>query len=231
MQPQVKTGSLEKGIRILSTKKLQGNHRQYLLNAGFSVLEANFITTVCQSFKIEAAQNLIFTSQNAFKSFLLNEKSSEYKENSVFCVGTKTAEVVQQNGYKVEVCADYAEDLASAIKKDYAGESFTFFSGNLRRDTLPKAMKQAGIDFTEVEVYKTALTPHKINAVTNGVLFFSPSGVQSYLKENEIGRAICFCIGTTTAKALEGITENIVIANRPTVENVIIQCINYYKEK
>ena len=222
---------MENVIRIVSTKKLQGNHKQYLLNAGFSVLEADFITTVSLPFKMEVAQNLIFTSQNAFKSFLLNEKSDEYKESLVFCVGAKTAEVVKQNGYRVEVCADYAEDLANAIKKGYADENFTFFSGNLRQDTLPQAMKEAGIGFTEIEVYKTALTPHKINAVTNGVLFFSPSGVQSYLKENEIGRAICFCIGTTTAKALEGITENIVIANRPTVENVIIQCINYYKEK
>ena len=47
---------------------------------------------------------------------------------------------------------------------------------------------------------------------------------------NTITTETCFCIGTTTAEALKGITENIVIANKQTMENVIIQCINYYKE-
>jgi uroporphyrinogen-III synthase len=39
----------------------------------------------------------------------------------------------------------------------------------------------------------------------------------------------CFCIGTTTAKALEKRTENIVIAPQPTIENVITEVIKYYK--
>jgi uroporphyrinogen-III synthase len=100
----------------------------------------------------------------------------------------------------------------------------------MRRETLPEALANAKIDFNEIEVYKTVLSPHKINSTLNGILFYSPSGIESYLKENNIGDAVCFCIGTTTAEALKGITENIVIANKPTVENLIIQCINYYKE-
>jgi uroporphyrinogen-III synthase len=63
----------------------------------------------------------------------------------------------------------------------------------------------------------------------DSILFFSPSGVSSYVKKNSITDEICFCIGNTTAKAVEKYSKNIVIANQPTVENVIIQCINYYK--
>ncbi len=40
---------------------------------------------------------------------------------------------------------------------------------------------------------------------------------------------MCFCIGTTTAKALEHKTKNILIASHPTVENVIEQALEYYK--
>ncbi|MEE1897361.1 uroporphyrinogen-III synthase [Flavobacterium rakeshii] len=222
---------MEGGIRILSTKKLQGNHRQYLLNAGLSVLEADFITTVNKPFELgDIPHNLIFTSQNAFKSFLLNGGSTQYKGSSIFCVGTKTAELVKQHGYRVEVCADYAKDLSQIILQQYKEREFVFFSGNLRQDTLPLALKGAGIRLTEIQAYETALTPHKINAELNGVLFFSPSGIESFLQENEISNTVCFCIGTTTAKALQGITENIVVANHPSVENVIIQCINYYKD-
>jgi uroporphyrinogen-III synthase len=94
---------------------------------------------------------------------------------------------------------------------------------------LPDALAKAKISFNEIEVYETRLTPHKINTTVDGILFFSPSGAESYLKENELNNETCFCIGTTTAEALTGITTNIVTANKPTVENVIVQAINYYK--
>jgi uroporphyrinogen-III synthase len=218
-------------VRILSTKKLLPNQKQYLLNAGFSVLEANFIKIAYVSFNLNTiCQNLIFTSQNAFKSFLLNEKSSAYREHAIFCVGSKTKEVIENAGFRVTVFADYAEALAATIIKSYPHEKFAFFAGNLRKDTLPEALANAGISVAEIEVYKTVLAPQKIQAALDGILFFSPSGVESYLKENSITAETCFCIGTTTAEALKDITQNVVVANKQTVENVIVQCINYYKD-
>jgi uroporphyrinogen-III synthase len=218
-------------IRVLSTKKLLVNHKQYLLNAGLAVVEADFIAIQYTPFELkDIRQNLLFTSQNAFASFLLNEDNASYKNKAIFCVGSKTKEAIEKAGYTVLASTDYAEELAAIITANHATESFTFFSGSMRRDTLPQALANAGIDFNEIEVYKTVLSPHKINSSLNGILFYSPSGIESYLKENNMDDAVCFCIGTTTAEALKGITENIVIANKPTVENLIIQCINYYKE-
>ncbi|MCW4469222.1 uroporphyrinogen-III synthase [Flavobacterium sp. MFBS3-15] len=218
--------------RVLSTKKLLPNHRQLLLNADLAVLEADFITVYYKPFVITTInQNLIFTSQNAVKSFLKHEKAGDYLAYPVFCVGGKTKEAIERAGFKVTAFAEYAEELAEIIKRDHSGESFTFFSGNMRRDTLPDALANAGIAFNEIEVYETVLSPVNINATPDAVLFFSPSGVESYLKENVIGDAVCFCIGKTTASALEGINEKIVIANKPTVENVIVQCVNYYKNQ
>lgn len=218
-------------IRILSTRKLQPNHKQFLLNAGLAVVEADFIRIKLKSFQagnIEA--NLIFTSTNAFKSFLQHSESANFKESTIFCVGQSTAQYIEQHGYEVEATADYAVELAEVITNGYGEERFTFFSGNLRRDTLPNALSKAEVVFNEIEVYETILTPSEIKAEVNGILFFSPSGVESFLKENKIKGQTCFCIGTTTAEALKAVTENIIIANKPTVENVIIQCINYYKE-
>lgn len=72
-------------IRILSTKKLLPNQRQFLLNAGFSVIEANFIQTVGKKFELRDEDgNLIFTSQNAVKSFLENEKAQNLKNKKSF---------------------------------------------------------------------------------------------------------------------------------------------------
>lgn len=219
-------------IRILSTKKLRSNQRQFLLNAGFSVVEADFITTTSKDFKIEDAfDSMIFTSQNAVKSFLKNKKAIELKEKKVFCVGSKTKALLEQNGYNVTVSREYASELSEVIINDFPNESFVFFSGNLRRETLPEALQKAKIPLQEINVYETLLTPQKINAPVDALLFFSPSGVQSYLKENTIKEQDCFCIGTTTADALEKITDKIIIAKQQTVENVIIQAIHYYNNK
>ena len=216
--------------RVLSTKKLQPNQKHYLLNAGLSVIEADFIGVNYKPFTIQHTNtNLIFTSKNAFKSFLLNDNALMFKDNTIFCVGGKTKEVIEKSGYKVLAYDDTAEALSEIIIKGHATESFTFFSGSMRRDTLPDALAKANIAVDEVEVYETVLTPHIIKAKLDGLLFFSPSAIESYLSANAITTEVCFCIGATTAAALKGITDTIVVANKPSVENVIIQCINHYK--
>jgi len=81
----------------------------------------------------------------------------------------------------------------------------------------------------EIEVYETEPTPLAVGK-SDGILFFSPSAVESYLKQNTITNQMCFCIGQTTANALQNVTKNTVVANKPTIENTIIQSINHYKD-
>ena len=217
-------------IQILSTKTLLNNQKQALVNANFNVIEVDFIHTKSQAFKLnEINDNLIFTSQNAVQSFLLDPKSEDLKTKNVFCVGLKTKILLSENGFNVIAYTGYAEDLAEIITLIYANESYTFFSGNLRRETLPEALKEAKVKFNEIQVYETTLTPQKIETSVDAIMFFSPSAIESYLKENKIKNETCFCIGTTTSSALEGITKNIVIADQPTIEDVIEEVIAEYK--
>ena len=225
---------MKEPIRLLSTKKLLVNQKQFLLNANISVVEADFISIKQQKVAIEIInENLIFTSQNAVLSLVENLEKTDtldlLRKKNVFCVGLKTKALLEENGFNVIAYTGYAADLAEIISLIYSKEKFTFFSGNLRRDTLPEALSEAEIVWNEIQVYETVLTPQKISGTFDGILFFSPSGIESYLKNNKITKETCFCIGTTTAEALENITNNVIIANQPTVENVIIQCINFYK--
>jgi uroporphyrinogen-III synthase len=221
----------DKRIRIIATKQLQSNQKQFLLNADFRLIEADFIEIEHTNFQLNTTFDyLIFTSQNAVVSVLKNENHLILKDKICFCVGTKTKQLLLQNGFKVENSFDYANELVAYLLENHSDKKFTFFSGNLRRDTIPMAFQKKEIVFEEIEVYTTILTPHKMNSTVDGVLFFSPSAVQSYLKENSISNEVCFCIGATTAAEVEKITKKIVIANQPTVENVIIQIINYFKK-
>ena len=222
---------MTKQINIVSTKKLFPNQKQLLLDANIHLIEEDFIETTFLSPLLEGlGEALIFTSQNAVQSILQHPKCNELKSKNVFSVGMKTKDLLTQNGFNVIAYTGYASDLAEIISLIYNKESYTFFCGNLRRAILPDTLKENGITFNEIEVYETNITSKKIKSKLDGILFFSPSGVESYLKLNTIKDEMCFCIGETTAESLENKKiKNIIIADKPSVENVIDEVIEYYK--
>ena len=218
---------------ILSTKTLSAEQRQLFLDANVDLLEQDFIEIKNNFFELKTINNnLIFSSQNAVLSLIEQNGWEVLKTKPVFCVGIKTKELLESHGFTVDVYLDYASELAEIVTLIYNQESYTFFSGNLRKETLPAALKSAGIIFNEIEVYQTKLAPFKISDQEkfDGILFFSPSAVESYLTNNTIKNEVCFCVGKTTASALETKKiKNIVIAGTPTIEEVILDVIEYYK--
>ncbi|WP_339887374.1 uroporphyrinogen-III synthase [uncultured Flavobacterium sp.] len=215
---------------ILSTKKLKKSEIKKLSDVNFNVIEKKFIKTTTIDFHFKKLNEyVIFTSKNAIKSVLKSRIENQVRDKKIFCVGQKTKLFLEKHHYLVEESADYANDLGLIIKEKYKNHSFTFFSGNIRRNTLPDLLNENNIKWNETVVYETALNPKKIKKNIDGILFFSPSAVESYLIKNKIENQTCFCIGTTTAKALESKTKNIQIAAQPTVENVIDEVIKHYK--
>lgn len=200
------------------------------MDANFKVIEKNFIRTKKIDFQIDTFNEfVIFTSKNAVKSILKSDYLSPIKLKKIFCVGQKTKQFIEKKNFNVQECVNYAEDLGFEIAKKYQNSSFTFFSGNIRKNTLPDLLNENNIKWNEVVVYETSLKSKKIKTEIDGILFFSPTAVESYLTKNKLGNQTCFCIGNTTAKALENKTKNIKIASQPTVENVIEEVIKYYK--
>jgi uroporphyrinogen-III synthase len=219
-------------ISILSTKTLSAEQRQVFIDADFDLLEQDFIEIKNNLFELDKFNdNLLFSSQNAVVSLMEQSGWENLKTKTVFCVGIKTKELLELNGFTVAVYMDYASELAEIITLIYNKESYTFLSGNLRMETLPKALKSAGITFNEIEVYQTTLAPFKISEQENfdGILFFSPSAVESYFSNNKIKKEVCFCVGNTTAAALEkNKIKNIIVSDIPTVEDTIIAVLEHY---
>jgi len=211
---------------ILSTKKLTLAQKELVLNAniGFVVYDAIRIELLKISDAI-TIKNAIFTSKNAIKAIL----NSKITISNCFCVGENTKKLLEENGYKVVETAQNASELAKIIVKKYKMELFYFFCGNLRRDELPDFLRENKVVCKEKIVYKTHQNLKKFDRDFDGVLFFSPSGIQSYVAENRIKKSVSFCIGNTTASEAKKYTDRIVIANKPTVENVIVQAVKYFK--
>lgn len=216
---------------ILSTKVLSSSQREHVLNAHLELVEYNAIHTIAIDFNIDldSHNNFIFTSQTAVEAIVRKGLVTQLKNKNLFCVGTKTRALIESLGLTVVVMESNAQNLAQHIIKKYAKQSFLFFCGNRRRDELSQLLAQQKIDLVEVIVYNTQLNSKKIERTFDGIFFFSPSAVESYYKTNSASTSTLFCIGSTTAEMAAEHSNTIVIAQHPTIENVIIRAIKHFK--
>ena len=81
-------------------------------------------------------------------------------------------------------------------------------------------LEENNIKVNEVEAYKTILDAAKIDATVEGVMFYSPSTVESYMQNNKADK-IAYCIGDTTATEAKKYFKDVRVAKIPTVESVI----------
>lgn len=216
-------------MTVLSTKKLSLSQKNLFLNSGLSLVEYNAIKIEFLDFDLpkKEIKNAIITSKNSAKSII----ERQLKIHNCFVVGKKTADFLKSHNFNISEVSDYGRDLAKIISEKYRDEKFIFFCGNLRREELPSLLKGEGIEFQEVEVYKTSLNKQSFLQEFEGIMFYSPSGVKSFTSKNKIKDSTAFCIGKTTAKEAEQYTENIIIANKPSIENLIVTVVKHYKQK
>lgn len=216
---------------ILSTRILSDQQKSKLLKQGFSVTEIDFIQTHFVEFELKNIGDLLlFTSQNAIKSILQHPEKDSLKSIPCICVGEKTAKLLSENNWKVLHYEEYAIDLGNYIKQHCTKNRITFFSGNLRRDILPNVLRNNQISHNEIQVYKTILHSEKVNSPQKAILFFSPSGVQSFLQQNSFSDEIIFCIGRTTAEEVSKHTKNYIISEKPTIDSLIECVITHFTE-
>ncbi len=211
---------------VLSTKILTLAQKELFLNSGLGLVEYDALHIEQMDTRIPLdAPNYIFTSKNAVKVFLNQTETVDQSKFNMFCVGTKTSHLLEENGLNVVKIEENASKLAHFIVEYHKNERFLFLCGNQRRDELPEVLKKYNVRFNEVEVYRTELTPKAFQRTFDGILFFSPSGVRSYVAKNIMDQSIAFCIGETTSTEAKNHTSNIVIANTPTIENTLVQAI------
>ncbi|MFV0530140.1 MAG: uroporphyrinogen-III synthase [Flavobacteriales bacterium] len=217
-----------KTFKILSTKILDLEQKQFSDN--LNVFYKDFISIQFLDFELpkQNTEATVFTSQNAVKA--VSQKVS-FIENDILCVGQKTAYLIEKLfSKKPEIISSSAKQLAQIILKENY-QILTFFNGNLRRQELPLFLLSKKIDLKEITVYKTILTPHHIVQEFDGILFFSPSGVESYLKKNLFSKnTTIFAIGNTTADFIKQNGGKCIISKKPTIESVI-ETVNQYFNK
>ena len=216
--------ALVKDIKVFSTKALS-KAQEDLFNTTVGSESSDFVKVrfnrIAPKVVKQKIENVIITSKNAVHSLLNSFSPVELQFQNIYCVGRRTKKLIEQHISQVNHSAKNAKNLAEYLKKELKnGDSVTFFCGDLRRDEIPEILTENGIEVVEVEAYKAILDPVKLDDDVNGVLFYSPSTVQSYMQRNK-GDKIAFCIGETTAAEASEHFKEVKIAKVPTVESVI----------
>ena len=173
----------------------------------------------------------VFTSANAV--IPLKELGLDNMKGwDVYCMGNKTRSTIEELFENVEISgtAVNAAGLAQVIIKNHPAEVF-FFCGDIRLDTLPGALNEAGINVKEIVMYQTTGIHHSLPGKYDCILFFSPSAVRSFFKNNTLSSyTTIFTLGNTTAEAVKTYTDNkIFISPVASREAVAIEAINYCK--
>lgn len=210
---------------VLSTKTLSATQKNHLFNAGIGLVEYDALIIQALKTKIEnqSIENAIFTSQNAVK-FALTKKINI---KNAFCVGDKTAALLEQNNISLKAQAEKANALAHIIIKKYPEKSFDFFCSKQRRDELPVLLNQYDIKFTEHHVYKTICNFKPFPRQFDAILCFSPLGTKTYYDMHKHNTP-AICIGQTTAEMARSYTNKVLIASKTSIESVLIKTIKYF---
>lgn len=157
--------------------------------------------------------SIIFTSKNGVASFfhnrfLPNENFTTKNYNKIYCVGEKTKKELRKNGFGTFKVLKNAETLSQFIIEHCYDEKFIHFCGNLALDVLDKELPLQNIHYKKVTVYNTEELNPIVNEKYNAIVFFSPSGVRSFVKNNSLGDMKIFSIGETTSREIRKYTQN-----------------------
>ena len=217
---------------VYSTKKLSELQKEKVSPA-IGVEDSDFIkirfNRIPPKLIKNQLENVIITSQNGVEALLNSFTKEQLNFKNIFCVGRRTKKLIEKRIGSVVHAAKNAAKLAEYLATELKNKEATYFCSDLRLDVLPSYLKEKGILLNEVEVYKTMLSPVKIHEDISGVLFFSPSGIESYLEVNDTNK-IAFCIGETTAVQARKYFETVQVANLPSVEN-LLESLNTYFSK
>jgi uroporphyrinogen-III synthase len=193
------------------------------------VVDYDALQIEIQPFSIPKKPNYwVFSSQNAVRSFLANPIASAH-QNPILCVGEKTKSLLEVNGQKVIKIAQNMLELVDFIQKTMKHERFLHICGNRKLDDFAAGMQKAGIFYAEVTAYHTHLVSRVQTPEPQGLLFFSPSGVKSYLQANSIGSSWCFCIGETTATAVRPLTEHLTVSPKPDADLLVAAAATHFR--
>jgi len=228
---------IENKIHIVSTRKIEADLKQMaseknIIISDFDFLNYEYIQSqdIINLLSINTAP-LIFTSQHAVKAIiqLITKNNLQLKSKSCYTIEGVTENLALKNGFTILGSAKDSNQLANKIIEQKR-DRLIFCCGNIRLNNLKDILIKNKIELLELEVYKKTLTPHKLDNNFDGIMFFSPSQIDSFLKTNSLSiDTPSFCIGSTTMEYLKSKQHfNCFTSKTQTVKSVLNFAIEHF---
>ena len=224
---------------ILSTAEIEQSLVDDALGHGVEIHPMSFIEVmpVADSTLAEELERLctlqitvVFTSANAVSAIASSLEKFQPRW-TIYCIGnaTKNAVLNYFDPALIKGTATDGADLAKIIKQDSISE-VVFFCGDKRLDALPDFLYRNDIMVREIVVYRTKETPVQINRHYQGIMFFSPNGVNSFFRVNQVdSNTVLFAIGNTTAASIRSKSGNpIVVSDSPSRPLIVKKVLEYF---
>lgn len=196
-------------MKILFTKKIEASVISQALGTDITADCIEVIRTtpvLVRPFSLKA-HSLIFTSVNGVDSFFTNgfqpnEDFTAKYYNKIYCVGEKTKRQLRKHGFGTFKVLKNADALSKFITAYCQHEIFLHFCGNLAISVLDNELPLQNIRYKKITVYETEEIQPLIHEKYHAAVFFSPSGVRSFAKQNSFEDMMLFSIGETTSGEL-----------------------------
>ena len=236
-----KLNKVHNPIQILFT----GQHlEKEIVNAipqNFAIDALPFIQTKLSKDPISLEALSVIAKHNAFVVITSQIAVDWVTENikavpnwTIACMKGQTQKALSDRGWGelVQYTASNGLELAKQIAS-YVPKSTTiyFLGSNQRLATRPDYLKEKGFSVNEFIAYTTIAKQQVINKQYDGIVFSSPSAVNSFFDQHTIGtNVVLFAIGQTTATAIQKRTNNAVIISESVSQSELFKTIyNYYQ--
>ena len=82
--------------------------------------------------------------------------------------------------------------MANFISKKAKNEKFLFCRSNIKNDDFTAFFKKEKIDLKEIVVYNNKPNSVVLKNKFEAIMFYSPSGIKSFLKNNKLGKFLLY---------------------------------------
>ncbi|MDG1291295.1 MAG: uroporphyrinogen-III synthase [Flavobacteriaceae bacterium] len=171
--------------RLKEKHKLKIDFRPFIHVEGLSAKEVRL-----QKINFLDFDNVILTSRNAVDHFFRITDEMRYKvpdSTKYFCQSEAVAFYLQKyvvyRKRKIYVGEKNINDLEAFFQK-FKTEKFLLPTSDVLKPSIPDSLNKMGIDWTRLQLYKTVVSDLSDlrNVYYDVLVFFSPSGIESLLK-------------------------------------------------
>jgi uroporphyrinogen-III synthase len=171
--------------RLKEKHKLKIDFRPFIHVEGLSAKEVRL-----QKINFSDFNNVILTSRNAVDHFFRITDEMRYKvpdSTKYFCQSEAVAFYLQKyvvyRKRKIYVGEKNINDLEAFFQK-FKTEKFLLPTSDVLKPSIPDSLNKMGIDWTRLQLYKTVVSDLSDlrNVYYDVLVFFSPSGIESLLK-------------------------------------------------